>query len=173
MGTIQSSPQVAQWVGADAGEEVRRRSAIALAAARAGLPFNFDQWDGYPVARERLYAAMTAAKASPIVLSGDSHAFWANELHDAGGARVAAEFGATGVTSPGIGDVLAGAPLNEALVERNKEVRYTDHAAKGFVLLTLTREAATGRWWRCPPSSRRLTRRARSSASGSRRPKAG
>ena len=86
---------------------------------------------------------MTAAKATPIVLSGDSHAFWANELHDAGGARVAVEFGATGVTSPGIGDVLVGAPLNEALVERNNgEVRYTDHAAKGFVLLTLTREAA-------------------------------
>ena len=39
--------------------------------------------------------------------------------------------------------MLVGAPLNEALVERNREVRYTNQAAKGFVLLTLTREAAT------------------------------
>ena len=122
--------------------DIQQQVAQAQGVSALGLPYNLDAWDGYPPARERLYEAFKAAKATPIVLSGDSHAFWANELHDAGGQRVAAEFGATGITSPGIGDVLVGAPLNAALVELNKEVRYTDHAAKGFVLLTLTREAA-------------------------------
>jgi len=111
--------------------------------AALGLPYNLDAWDGYPVARERFYAACTAAGATPIVLSGDSHAFWANELSDASGRRVGAEFGATSVTSPGFVDVLTGVPINEGFTQRNNEVVYTDHGAKGFVLLTLTREAAT------------------------------
>ena len=56
--------------------------------------------------------------------------------------RVAAEFGTTGITSPGYGDLLKGLPINQAYEERNPEVLFTDHAAKGFVLLTLTRQEA-------------------------------
>jgi alkaline phosphatase D len=125
--------------------DVRAIAAQAPAVSAAGLPYDLDAWDGYPAARERVYEAFKAAHATPIVVSGDSHAFWANELYDASGqTRVAAEFGAAGITSPGIADIFVGAPINEAFVERNaKEVRFTDHGAKGFVLLTLTREAAT------------------------------
>lgn len=107
-----------------------------------GLPYNLDSWDGYPVDRERMLGTFKAAGAHPLVLAGDSHAFWANELHDAGGALVAAEFGTTGITSPGAGDVIKDAPLNEGFMARNKEVVFNDHAAKGFILLTLTRDAA-------------------------------
>ena len=108
-------------------------------------PGNLDSWDGYPADRERVYDIFKAGKARPIVLSGDSHAFWANELwDDAGVARVAAEFGVTSVTSPGYGDYLPGAPVDQAFVARNKEVKFTDQAAKGFVLLTLEHGRATG-----------------------------
>ena len=106
------------------------------------IPVNLDQWDGYPADRERVYASFKTAKARPIVLAGDSHSFWANELSDASGTLVAAEFGTTGVTSPGFADMLPGAPLNEALIARNPEVKYCDSAAKGFVKLTLTRDKA-------------------------------
>jgi alkaline phosphatase D len=108
--------------------------------ARLGLPYNLDSWDGYPADRERVYAAFRQAKARPIVLSGDSHAFWANELADASGQRVAAEFGATGITSPGYGDAVPDAPVGEAFADANPEVLFNDSSAKGFVLLTLTRE---------------------------------
>jgi alkaline phosphatase D len=114
----------------------------SLGIAALGLPSTLDSWDGYPVARERLYETLKASGATPIVLSGDSHAFWANELRDAGGRLVAAEFGATGISSPGYNDFMPGAPFGKIIPEINKEVIYTDHAAKGFVLLTLTREAA-------------------------------
>ncbi|HEX6867018.1 MAG TPA: alkaline phosphatase D family protein [Caulobacteraceae bacterium] len=125
-------------------EDVRALVVQAGPIAAAGLPYNLDAWDGYPAARERLYGAFKAANATPIVLSGDSHAFWANELYDIGGEnRVAAEFGGTGITSPGIGDVLVGAPINSDFAQRNREVLFTDHAAKGFFVLALTREAAT------------------------------
>jgi alkaline phosphatase D len=109
------------------------------------IPSNLDAWDGYPADRQRVYDIFTAAKARPIVLAGDSHMFWVNELwNDAGDKRVAAEFGATSITSPGYGDILPGAPIGEAFIQRNKEVRYTHGSAKGFVLLTLERGQATG-----------------------------
>jgi alkaline phosphatase D len=110
--------------------------------AALGLPYNLDSWDGYPADRERVYAAFSAAKARPIVLSGDSHAFWANQLADASGKRVAAEFGATGITSPGYGDAVPDAPVGQAFADANDEVLFNDSSAKGFVLLTLTRETA-------------------------------
>lgn len=106
------------------------------------IPVNLDQWDGYPAAREKVFDAFRAAKARPIVLAGDSHSFWANELSDASGALVAAEFGTTGITSPGFADMLPGAPLNEALVARNPEVKFADSGVKGFVRLTLTKSKA-------------------------------
>lgn len=112
--------------------------------ASLGLPYGLDMWDGYPVDRERLYDAIKAAGARTIVVSGDSHAFWANELHDAAGVRVAAEFGATGITSPGGGDTLTTLPVGEIYAKANKEVVYNNQSAKGFVLLTLTPTEAKG-----------------------------
>ncbi|KRA66585.1 alkaline phosphatase [Caulobacter sp. Root655] len=109
------------------------------------VPGNLDAWDGYPADRARVYDIFKAGKARPIVLAGDSHAFWANELwDDAGTSRVAAEFGVTSVTSPGYSDYLPGAPISAAYVARNKEVKFTDQGAKGFLLLTLEHGRATG-----------------------------
>jgi len=126
-------------------EYARKRVAHSVAMAAYDIPSNLDAWDGYPADRQRVYDILTAAKARPIVLAGDSHMFWANELwDDAGKTRVAAEFGATSVTSPGYGDVLPGVPLGEAFVQRNKEVKYAHPSAKGFLLLTLEHGKATG-----------------------------
>ena len=134
----------AKWDAIVAGlpEDYRKPVAQLSALGSYSLPYNLDAWDGYPVDRERVYGAFKAARAHPIVLAGDSHAFWAIELSDAGGTRVAAEFGATGVTSPGAGDVIKGVPLDAGFAEKNAEVVFTDQAAKGFVLLTLTKDQA-------------------------------
>ena len=134
----------ARWGEIVAGLPEDYRKPVAQLSALGGynLPYNLDAWDGYPVDRERVYGAFRAAGAHPLVLAGDSHAFWANELHDASGTRVAAEFGATGVTSPGAGDVIKGVPLDQGFMTRNPEVKFTDQAAKGFVLLTLTKAQA-------------------------------
>jgi alkaline phosphatase D len=107
-----------------------------------GLPVALDMWDGYPTDRERLYAVMEKAQARPIVVSGDSHSFWANELHTNAGRRVACEFGTTGITSPGAGELVPGLNGGVPVAKANKEVVFNDQVSKGFVLLTLTREAA-------------------------------
>ena len=130
----------AEWAAmlADLPEAFRPRIEQMAALFAQGVPFNLDAWDGYPAARERLYAMVRAAKAQTIVLAGDSHAFWVNELHDAAGDRVAVEFGTTAVTSPGWGDFLPRQDMGRIISDQNAEVVYSHQSAKGFTLLTLT-----------------------------------
>ena len=125
-------------------EDARKRVERWQAIAALGLPYGLDMWDGYPVDRERVYEMMTAAKARPIVVSGDSHAFWVNELSNAGGKRVAVEFGGTSITSPGADDVMGGFKIGPAFAKASPEVVHNDQGSKGFVLLTLSHTEALG-----------------------------
>jgi alkaline phosphatase D len=122
--------------------EAKRRLQERSQVAALGVPAALDMWDGYPVDRERLYGLFRQTSARPVVVSGDSHSFWANELHDQSGRRIACEFGTTGITSPGAGELAPGLDWGEVIARANKEVRYNNQSAKGFVLLTLTREEA-------------------------------
>ncbi|MBU1378890.1 MAG: alkaline phosphatase D family protein [Alphaproteobacteria bacterium] len=124
--------------------KAQNRVARYEAGAALGLPAGMDMWDGYPADRERLYDVFKAADARPIVVSGDSHSFWANELHDAAGKRVACEFGTSGITSPGGGELSPGINAGDLIAKANKEVLFNDQVSNGFVLLTLTREQAKG-----------------------------
>ena len=121
-------------------EAFRNRMQQAVLSYRAGLPFNLDAWDGYPAARERLYASFRRARTQPIVLSGDSHAAWTNNLHDDAGALVATEFGATAITSPSYGSILPG--LGATLAATNREVVFCDQDMKGYTLVRLTPDRA-------------------------------
>jgi len=123
-------------------EDLRAQVATAQAGYRAGLPFNLDSWDGYPAARERLYASFRRSGSQPLVLAGDSHAFWANNLADDTGNQVAVEFGTSSISSPSIGDSMPQLPLGELLAAASPEVALCDQRAKGYILLTLTPERA-------------------------------
>ena len=138
--------QVQQMV-ATLPADVRPQVEAAIQLFKLGLPFNLDSWDGYPAGRERLYETFAAAGVSPVVLAGDSHAFWVNELHDRAGARRAIEFGTSSISSPSPGDHVGGLPLGAALSAANPEVKFCDQTAKGYVLLTVTRERMTGELW--------------------------
>lgn len=122
--------------------EVRAQVEQVIGLFKLGVPFNLDSWDGFPAARERLYQTFAEAGVQPIVLAGDSHAFWVNELHDDAGQRRAVEFGTSAVSSPSPADALGGLPLGLALSAANEEVVFCDQASKGFVLMTLTPDHA-------------------------------
>ncbi len=119
----------------------RVRQIIALFGQ--DVPFNLDAWDGYPVERERLYAALKRAGARPVVLAGDSHTFWVDPLKDASGAKAGIEFGTTGITSPSPAGFLGlpEAQLAQVISAQNDEVEYVDFGPRGFITLTLTPEA--------------------------------
>ncbi len=119
----------------------RTRLDAAQVGFRAGLPFNLDAWDGYPAARERLYALLRRSGGNPLLLAGDSHAAWANDLYDDAGNLIGAEFGTTAITSPSYGSLIPG--LGAVLSDANREVAYCDQDGKGYTLVTLTPDAAT------------------------------
>ena len=110
------------------------------------LPFYLDTWDGYPAARERFYDLCRNAGATDlIVLTGDSHAFWANELFNDSNQAMGVELGTTGITSPGDFESYGpqGATAFDRLVyEHNREVVWTDCRHRGFIKLVLTQESA-------------------------------
>ncbi|MBU1522502.1 MAG: alkaline phosphatase D family protein [Alphaproteobacteria bacterium] len=135
--------QVAQMI-ASLPADIQPQVEAAIQLFKLGLPFNLDSWDGYPAGRERLYETMKQAGVEPIVLAGDSHAFWVNELYDNGGQRRAVEFGTSAISSPSPGDMVGGLPLGLALEAANPEVKFCDQASKGYVLLTLDRDQAVG-----------------------------
>lgn len=117
---------------------VRDQVRQSIELFKLGVPFNLDSWDGYPAGRERLYAAFAEAGVQPIVLAGDSHAYWVNDLKDAAGARRGVEFGTSSISSPSPGDAVPRLPLGAALMQANDEVVFCDQSAKGYILLTLT-----------------------------------
>ena len=113
-----------------------------------GLPFYTDTWDGYPAAREAFYDLCQEAGASDLlVLTGDSHSFWANRLSDDGGQAMGIELGTAGITSPGdfvdsgFDDKTARA-LDKAFANALPEVLWTDNMHQGYVRVSLQPDRA-------------------------------
>ncbi len=121
---------------------------LLLWKAKWNLPFYTDTWDGYPVARERFYELCRESGARDLlVLTGDSHSFWANALFDGSGGSMGVEIGTAGISSPG-DFVETGWPLeiagrlDRAFEEGLDEVVWTDNLHQGYVRVVLGREAA-------------------------------
>jgi len=112
------------------------------------LPFYTDTWDGYPAARERLYAAAERAGARDLIfLTGDSHSFWENSLSDETGQPVGIEIGTAGISSPGdfvetgwMGD--GPERLNRLFTEALPEVNWTEDRFQGYVRVELKKTHA-------------------------------
>ncbi len=112
-----------------------------------GLPSNFDAWDGYPAARECFYNMIKAAGGEGmIVVTGDTHTWWANDLVARDGAHMGVELGAHSVTSPSPyrKEFLGGKGAEYALLTNrdNKDVRYLSGEDHGYIDLNITRDAA-------------------------------
>ena len=59
---------------------------VALPQRRRGLPFNYDNWGGYPAARARFLRSVQALGGNTVVITGDSHNAWAYNLAQDGTA---------------------------------------------------------------------------------------
>jgi alkaline phosphatase D len=99
-----------------------------------------EDWNGYPAARQRLLEQLAVTRlGNPVVLGGDIHSFWANDLKrdfdDPAAPVVAAEFVGTSVTSHG--------PPHEkflAWIADNPHVRFFDSRKRGYVSAELRRD---------------------------------
>jgi alkaline phosphatase D len=102
--------------------------------------FSMDQWPGYSAEREQLLRFLAERKVeNPIVLTGDIHASFVNELriddHDASAPIVATEFVGTSISSGGDGSDAA-TELQE-LQRHNPGLQFLDRR-RGYVACTVT-----------------------------------
>jgi len=119
---------------------------IALLQAPA-IPYNLDAWDGYDYEREMLFAAARAYGNNLVVLAGDTHNSWANNLKDMAGNPVGVEFAASSVSSPGMESYLGLTPADEpGLVQLVDDLQYTNITDRGYLSVTFTETRATADW---------------------------
>lgn len=104
------------------------------------VAYNMDQWDGYDAGRQRLLQYLSDRRISnPVVLTGDIHSNWVNDLKidfdDLSSATVATELVGTSISSGGDGAV-TGKETPRVLAE-NPFVRFYN-AERGYVRCELT-----------------------------------
>ena len=141
----------ASMVSPEAHSNVRRYVAVAERLGRLRMPWNLDAWDGYPAARERFLQACVANASNAVILGGDSHNTWVNNLAAPGDqSRLAAiEFAGASVTSPGLEQAMAaGAPgAREAMMRNaNPHLAWCDVTNRGYGALKFTRGACEAEW---------------------------
>jgi alkaline phosphatase D len=124
---------------------------------------NEDQWDGYKPARDRLFNHIHTRKISNmVVLSGDIHSSWANDLapnpFDAsynatsGAGSLGVEFVTPGVTSPFLfPDTPAGAAQAQGTANFirsiSPHIRSAELLRRGYLLLDIDRERVQSEWY--------------------------
>ena len=108
-----------------------------------GVAMSMDQWSGYDVPRTRLLSWLRDHKISnPVVLTGDIHSNWVNDLKpnfdDAQEQPVATEFVGTSISSGGDG---AETRKDTAGVLRDNPFVKFYNAERGYVRCTITPKA--------------------------------
>ena len=105
-----------------------------------------DDWNGYPASRDRLLQHLASARVrNPVVLSGDIHSFWCNDLKpdfgDSASPVVATEFVGSSVTSyPPPYD------LFRKFLPDNPHVRYFESRKRGYMSVDLSPARMTTRF---------------------------
>jgi alkaline phosphatase D len=109
----------------------------------AGMRLAMDHWSGYPAARDRLLGAIAQrAPHRTVVLTGDIHSNWVNELRSSFSAPnapvVAAEFVGTSISSGGDGAERSSYVPDQALAE-NPHLKW-NNARRGYITCAVTPE---------------------------------
>jgi alkaline phosphatase D len=143
-----------QWLGLGLARTKATWNVIAqdqlMAQMREKLPdgsFGYwtDDWNGYPATRHRLLQRIAQTKVSnPVVIGGDIHAFFANDLKvdfdDPNSPVVATEFVGTSITSDGPPyDMIMG------FLPDNPHIRFFESRRRGYVSVDVDAKAMTAR----------------------------
>jgi alkaline phosphatase D len=156
--TVVSALSSADPTTAIMGYLTTKSSSPAAASAIPKVPLNMDSWDGYPINRETLLQTVKATGKKLVVLSGDSHNAWFNEVKTLDGVdKVGVEFATTSVTSPGYeslgfgtlastidGTVVAG--INGSGLGLVDDVNYCETSKRGYLLMTVTSTQVKGEY---------------------------
>ncbi|MGW0816561.1 alkaline phosphatase D family protein [Streptomyces viridiviolaceus] len=143
-----TGPEQERWLLDQLDRSKARWNVIAQQTIMAAFDYdlgpgqivNLDQWDGYPAARSRILDFIAERRpANPVVLSGDWHTHWVNDLKtdftDPESRTIATEFVGTSISS-GAGwdnDVRQG-------LAANPHVKFYNGTYRGYVLCDVTEQ---------------------------------
>jgi alkaline phosphatase D len=123
-----------------------------------GIAVNSDQWDGYNKDRNRLINYIENNNIqNPVVLTGDIHTSWVNNVPGNATTTAAVEFVVTSVTSPGL-DVIEtalgqlpqwllnafGGAATGVITGLNPHMKYANLEDHGYMVLTVNQAKAQG-----------------------------
>jgi alkaline phosphatase D len=99
---------------------------------------NMDSWDGYVASRDRIMEGFSGLR-NPVVLTGDVHSHWANNLkadfNDPDSKTVGAELVATSIST--LGDGAERTEAGDEIKEANPHVQYYSYQ-RGYVRTRIT-----------------------------------
>jgi alkaline phosphatase D len=109
------------------------------------IGFWTDDWDGFPASRRRLLARIAQTRVSnPVVIGGDIHAFFANDLRvdfdDPKSPVVATEFVGTSISASG-----PNYDLFMSFLPDNPHVQFFDSRKRGYVSVDVDARQMTTR----------------------------
>lgn len=110
---------------------------------------NTDQWDGYSAERTRLYDhIMNNNIENVVVLTGDIHTSWANDLplanYNNGNNSVGVEFVGTSITSQNLLDLPGALSLIQSM---NPHIKWADLAAHGYMIVDVNQNRTQNDWY--------------------------
>jgi alkaline phosphatase D len=150
MGEQLAAPDLLRLLPADISPGSRAQFTAGAQMGALGMPWNLDSWNGYPAARARFLAACAANANNAVVLGGDSHNCWLNNLAAPGGNRLAAiEFAGGSVSSPGFERSFSNAAPGEresVMRAGNANLAFCDITNRGYGALKFTRAACEAEW---------------------------
>ena len=120
----------------------------SMSLSKYNLPVYPDSWDGYPVARENFYQRLIKEGVQDIVvLTGDAHEFWLNDLTSETGEKVGVECVTSSVSSKTLTSYLGSATADYSLLltQSNPDARYYNALHNGYIDFSLTRRRGTVR----------------------------
>ncbi|UBI06945.1 alkaline phosphatase D family protein [Corynebacterium falsenii] len=130
-----------------------------LGLPEQGMPYNFDQWDGYAAERRKLIRFLQDKNINNTVwLTGDIHTSWAVDVpvepatYPASGTA-AVEIVCPSLTSSNIDDILKlpeDNPLSQgaelAFTNLNKHIQYLDMDSHGYTVVQITPDFVQADW---------------------------
>lgn len=113
-------------------------------------PFQEDQWDGYPVERQKLYDTLATHNINNfVVLTGDIHTAWANDLSkpgynsSTGAGSAGVEFVVSSITS-----LNSPLPVPSSIISNfNPHIKYSELHYHGYLILDVNRQRVQSDWY--------------------------